>query len=77
MSAVLGDPWAELRNAIQKTRSCTPTRTPFRPPPGTCCRPPRHTDPGGDYFTRRDPERLVAQLERLGRTVTLKEAAVT
>jgi len=38
-----------------------------------------YTDPGGDYFTRRDPERatkrLVAQLERLGHTVTLQEAA--
>jgi transposase len=38
-----------------------------------------YTDPGGDYFARRDPERatrrLVAQLERLGHTVTLEEAA--
>jgi len=38
-----------------------------------------YTDPGGDYFQRRDPERatkrLVAQLERLGHTVTLQEAA--
>jgi transposase len=36
-------------------------------------------DLGGDYFTRRDPERqtrrLVAQLERLGHTVTLAEGA--
>jgi transposase len=36
-------------------------------------------DPGGDYYQRRDPERttkrLVAQLERLGHTVTLQEAA--
>ena len=36
-------------------------------------------DPGGDYFVRRDParqtKRLVAQLERLGHTVTLQEAA--
>jgi transposase len=38
-----------------------------------------YRDPGGDYFQRRDPERatkrLVAQLERLGHTVTLQEAA--
>lgn len=38
-----------------------------------------YTDLGGDYFQRRDPERatkrLVAQLERLGHTVTLTEAA--
>ena len=38
-----------------------------------------YTDPGGDYFVRRDPERatkrLVAQLERLGHTVTLQDAA--
>jgi len=37
-----------------------------------------YTDPGGDYYTRRDPQRtttrLVAQLERLGHTVTLQEA---
>jgi transposase len=37
-----------------------------------------YTDPGGDYFQRRDPERhtkrLVAQLERLGHTVTLQQA---
>jgi transposase len=36
-------------------------------------------DAGGDYFTRIDPDkqtrRLVAQLERLGHTVTLQEAA--
>jgi transposase len=36
-----------------------------------------YTDPGGDYYTRRDParttRRLVAQLERLGHTVTLQE----
>lgn len=35
-----------------------------------------HTDPGGDYYARRDPERttrrLVASLERLGHTVTLQ-----
>ena len=35
-----------------------------------------YTDPGGDYFARRDPERttrrLVAQLERLGHNVTLE-----
>jgi transposase len=34
---------------------------------------------GGDYFSRRDPERatrrLVAQLERLGHHVTLEAAA--
>jgi transposase len=38
-----------------------------------------YTDPGGDYYTRRDPERttrrLIAQLERLGHTVTLTEGA--
>ncbi len=38
-----------------------------------------YTDPGGDYYARHDPERatkrLVAQLERLGHTVTLQEAA--
>jgi transposase len=37
-----------------------------------------YTDPGGDYFARRDPERttrrLVAQLQRLGHTVTLETA---
>ena len=37
-----------------------------------------YTDLGGDYYTRRDPERqtrrLLAQLERLGHTVTLQEA---
>ena len=36
-------------------------------------------DLGGDYFQRRDPDkttkRLVAQLERLGHTVVLQEAA--
>ena len=36
-----------------------------------------YRDLGGDYFTQRDPERatrrLVAQLERLGHTVTLQE----
>jgi len=35
-----------------------------------------YNEPGGDYFARRDPERttrrLVAQLERLGHTVTLE-----
>ncbi len=35
-----------------------------------------YTDLGGDYFARRDPEktakRLVAQLERLGHTITLE-----
>ncbi len=38
-----------------------------------------YNDLGGDYFARRDPERttrrLVAQLERLGHTVTLEQAA--
>jgi transposase len=38
-----------------------------------------YRDPGGDYYVRRDPvratKRLVAQLERLGHTVTLQEAA--
>jgi hypothetical protein len=38
-----------------------------------------YTDPGSDYYTRRDPEkttrRLIAQLERLGHTVTLQPAA--
>ena len=36
-----------------------------------------YTDPGGDFFARRDPERtrkrLVGQLQRLGYTVTLQE----
>ena len=38
-----------------------------------------YRDLGGDYFARRDPQRatrrLVAQLERLGHTVTLQAAA--
>ncbi|HEU0250774.1 MAG TPA: transposase [Solirubrobacteraceae bacterium] len=38
-----------------------------------------YNDPGGDYFVRRDPDRatkrLVAQLERLGHHVILREAA--
>jgi transposase len=38
-----------------------------------------YTDLGGDYYARRDPQRqtrrLIAQLERLGHTVTLREAA--
>jgi transposase len=38
-----------------------------------------YNDPGGDYYQRRDPERvtkrLVSQLERLGHSVTLQEAA--
>ncbi|MGH2780184.1 MAG: hypothetical protein ACRDLA_01980 [Thermoleophilaceae bacterium] len=38
-----------------------------------------YRDLGGDYFTRLDPDkqvrRLVAQLERLGHTVTLEKAA--
>lgn len=38
-----------------------------------------YRDLGGDYFTRRDPERqtrrLVAQLERLGHDVTLQKVA--
>src|SRR4051794_4333628 len=36
-----------------------------------------YTDPGGDFFARRDPERtrkrLVNQLERLGYAVTVQE----
>jgi transposase len=39
-----------------------------------------YADPGGDYYARRDPERttrrLIAQLERLGHTVTLQEQQV-
>jgi hypothetical protein len=38
-----------------------------------------YTDPGGDFYARRNPERLtrrlVAQLENLGHTVTLQQAA--
>ncbi len=38
-----------------------------------------YNDLGGDYFSRRDPERqtrrLVAQLERLGHHVILETAA--
>jgi hypothetical protein len=38
-----------------------------------------YLDPGGDYYTRREParttRRLVAQLERHGHTVTLTEGA--
>jgi transposase len=38
-----------------------------------------YRDLGGDYFRKRDPERivkrLVTQLEALGHTVTLQEAA--
>jgi transposase len=38
-----------------------------------------YLDPGADYYTRRDParttRRLIAQLERLGHTVTLTERA--
>ena len=38
-----------------------------------------YRDLGGDYYQRRDPEkttkRLIAQLERLGHTVVLQEAA--
>jgi len=38
-----------------------------------------YTDPGGDFYARRNPEgltkRLVTQLERLGHTVTLEKAA--
>jgi hypothetical protein len=38
-----------------------------------------YADLGGDYYARRDPnrqtKRLVAQLERLGHTVTLQEVA--
>ena len=37
-----------------------------------------YNDLGGDYFQRRDPDkttkRLVAQLERLGHTVTLQDS---
>jgi transposase len=40
-----------------------------------------YRDPGGDYFTRRDPERhtrrLVAHLEKLGHLVTLEPATST
>ena len=40
--------------------------------------PGAYRDLGGDYYTRRDPQRatkrLVAQLQRLGHTVTLQEA---
>ena len=38
-----------------------------------------YNDAGGDYYTRLDPDkqtrRLIAQLERLGHTVTLEAAA--
>jgi transposase len=38
-----------------------------------------YREAGGDYFTRLDPakhvKRLVAQLERLGHTVTLQQTA--
>jgi hypothetical protein len=38
-----------------------------------------YRDLGGEYFQRRDPEktakRLVAQLERLGHSVTLEQVA--
>lgn len=37
-----------------------------------------YRDPGGDYYSRRDPERttrrLVAQLKRLGHHLTLEAA---
>jgi transposase len=40
-----------------------------------------YNDPGADYFARRNPERqtrrLVAQLQRLGHTVTLQQTEVT
>jgi hypothetical protein len=40
-----------------------------------------YDDPGADYFTRRDPERLkqhaLSQLQRLGYDVTLNAAAAT
>jgi transposase len=40
-----------------------------------------YNDPGADYFARRNPERqtrrLVAQLQRLGHTVTLQQAEAT
>jgi transposase len=36
-----------------------------------------YLDPGGDYYTRRDParttRRVVAQLQRLGHSVTLQQ----
>jgi hypothetical protein len=38
-----------------------------------------YREAGGDYYTRLDPDkqarRLIAQLERLGHTVTLQETA--
>ena len=33
-----------------------------------------YRDLGGDYFSRRDPQRLVAQLQRVGHTVTIHNA---
>jgi len=40
-----------------------------------------YRDPGGDYFTTRDPERatkrLVKQLEKLGHLVTLGTSTAT
>jgi transposase len=40
-----------------------------------------YTDPGADFYTRRNPQRqtrrLIAQLERLGHTVTLQKPATT
>lgn len=40
-----------------------------------------YDDPGADYLTRRDPERLkrhaLSQLQRLGYHVTLNQAAAT
>lgn len=40
-----------------------------------------YSDPGGDYFAKRDPERtaprLIAQFEELGHAVTLEPATLT
>jgi transposase len=49
-------------------------------PSGTCLQTGEtYLDPGGDYYTRRDParttRRLIAQLERLGHIVTLRQGA--
>ena len=60
------------RSAPSNTRSCKPS--------GTCSSTGEtYRDLGGDYYARRDPQRatrrLVAQLQRLGHTVTLQEAA--
>jgi transposase len=78
------------RRAIGRDRGAA---RPFRPggPPAAVCHSiltaawrmlqtgQTYTDPGGDFFARREPERtrkrLVGQLERLGYTVTLQEEA--